>query len=328
MSVIVIAATTPCYITSLGAMSDAHARLGEVFESNEILGDYAHMETQMQIIGLRPGPITLAGGKEFVPDTKFENVEAPRLVYLPNFQLPDLDRFLDMRVHFEPFYNWLKVQARAGVVIGACGTSVLHLAAAGLTARIVCATSPRLVGLLRELAPRIQIDTDAAIRHDGNIWTCSRDADNPALAARLLSDCFSLSLGRSIAMREPPGPAAAILSMPVDPLVTRAQLWIRDHFTKRFRIVDLAHELGVSHQALIRRFKAAGVLSPRQFVQKVRVDAAASMLTETNRSVTEIAQLVGYSDTASFRSVFQVATGITPSAYRAAIRASRQSEGR
>jgi transcriptional regulator GlxA family with amidase domain len=252
-----------------------------------------------------------------------ERVNNPRLVYLPNFQLPDLDLFVGMRSQFDAFHRWLRLQALQGIPIGACGTSVLHLAAAGLADQIVCAASPRLVSLLRVLAPRIRTDSSAAILHEGAIWTCSRDVDNPALAARLLADSFSMGLGRSLAMREPPGPAAEILTSSVDPVVARAQLWIRDRFTKRFKIADLAQDLGLSHQTLIRRFAASGITCPRQFVQKTRVDAATAMLVETNRSVTEIAQLVGYVDIPSFRRVFQAMTGMVPSAFRAKMRTSR-----
>lgn len=324
MSIIAVVATSPSYITSLGAMLDAHARLAEAFASNDALGGYTHMETALHLASTQSGPITLAGGRQLMPDTALSRIHDPRLIYLPSFQLPGLDGYLDLRADLAAFHQWLRVQAQRGVTIGACGTSVLHLAAAGLIDTIVCAASPRLVGLLRTIAPRARVDTDAAIRHDGNLWTCNRDADNPALAARLLADSFSLELGRSIAMREAPGPAAAILSSPVDPVVARAQLWMRDRFTRQFRIADLACELGLSHQALIRRFAAAGSASPRHFVQKIRVDAAASMLEETNRSVTEIAQLVGYTDIPSFRRVFQASMGIAPAAYRAAARRDRK----
>ena len=323
MDPIVIVATSPCYITSLGAMSDAHARLGEAFESNDALGSFSKMATRLHLVGAVPGPVRMAGGKELTADLMLKQVEKPRLVYLPNFQQPNLDSFVEMRGQFQHLHKWLRQKAEMGVVIAACGTSVLHLAAAGLADHIACAASPRLTSVLRMLAPRMRVDTDAAIRHEGRIWTCSRDADNPAFAARLLADIFSMELGRNLAMREPPGPAAEILSVPVDPVVARAQLWIRDRFTRRFRIADLANELGLSHQTLIRHFAASGASCPRQFVQKTRVEAAASMLVETNRSVTEIAQLVGYADIPSFRRVFQAMTGTAPLAYRASMRALR-----
>lgn len=316
-----IVATSPCYTASLGAMCDAHARLGEAFETNEALSSYSTMETRLHLAGVFPGPVRLAGGRAISADMNLEELPHPRIIYLPNFQHTKIESYNAMRGELRHFFEWLSRNWSAGVVIGACGNSVLHLAAAGLVNDVACAASPRLVSSLKALAPRIRIDTSAAIRHEGNIWTCSRDFDNPALVVRLVADTFSIDLGKSLVMREPSGPEAAVLSSTVDPVVSRAQLWMRDHFTKRFRISDLADELGLSHQALIRRFAASGVANPRQFVQKMRVDAAAVMLVETNRSVSEVGQLVGYSDIPSFRRIFRKLIGMTPTQYRGKARA-------
>ena len=313
--------TSPGYVASLGAMIDAHARLGEVFATNPALGDYARMQTGLRLLAAEGDRIELVGGRVFPADGRLADAAAPRLIFLPSFQLPDPDAFEARLPDFAPLHRWLRERSAEGIQIGACGASVLHLAAAGLLDGAGCAASPRLVGTLRRLFPRVQADTDNVIRRAGNLWTCSRDADSAALVARLFAESFSLTLGRSLAAREPPGPLAGPLTAATDPFVARAQLWIRDRFTRRFRIADLARDLGVSHQSLIRRFRAAGSASPREFVQRTRVDAAMSMLAETSRSVTEIAQLVGYADVPSFRRVFTAATGVSPSAWRRARRA-------
>lgn len=321
MSVIAAVVTTPSYVASLGAMIDAHARLGEVFATNPALGDYARMQTELQLLAAEPGPIALVGGRSFPADLALRDARDPRLVFLPSFQLPDPDAFEARLAAFAPFHAWLHDQGARGIDIGACGASVFHLAAAGLLDGHICALNPRLVPAMRRLYPRVAVDIDNMICHAGPIWSCSRDTDSAALVARLFAEAFSVAVGRGIAAREPPGPLAGPLSAAADPFVARAQLWIRDRFTRRFRIADLARDLGVSHQSLIRRFRAAGSATPREFVQRTRVDAAAIMLTETHRSVTEIAQLVGYADIPSFRRVFIAAVGLTPAAYRRSHRA-------
>lgn len=324
MAQIAVIVTPPGYVASLGAMVDAHARLGEVFATNAALGDYARMETALRIAPAGGGAIELVGGRRFPADCQLEELVDPRMVYLPSFQLPDPDALPEVLARFAVLHGWLRRRADEGTAIGACGASVFHLAAAGLLGGQPCAVPPRLVGAMRRLFPRVETDVDAAIRRAGALWTCSRDADNAALAARLFAEGFSLTLGRSIAMREPPGAAAGPLAVPLDPLVARAQLWIRERFTRHFRIADLARDLGVSHQSLIRRFRDAGSASPREFVQRTRIDAAAAMLAETSRSVTEIAQLVGYGDVPSFRQVFVRLTGVTPGAWRKRHRAARR----
>jgi transcriptional regulator GlxA family with amidase domain len=321
MSLIAAVVSSPSYVASLGAMIDAHARLGEVFATNPALGDYARMQTQLRLLGAEPGAIALVGGRSFPPDAALPDTRDPRLVFLPSFQLAVPDAFEARLPAFAPFHAWLREQGARGIEIGACGASVFHLAAAGLLDGRTCALSARLVPVMRRLFPRVAVDSDNGICRAGSIWSCSRDTDSAALVARLFAEAYSVAVGRGIAAREPPGPLAGLLSAAADPFVARAQLWIRDRFTRRFRIADLARDLGVSHQSLIRRFRAAGSATPREFVQRTRVDAAAIMLTETRRSVTEIAQLVGYADIPSFRSVFVAATGLTPAAYRRAHRA-------
>ena len=324
MSFVAAVVTSPGYVAPLGAMIDAHARLGEVFATNPALGDYARMQTGLRLLAAAGERIELVGGRVLPADTPLAGADAPRLVFLPSFQLPDPDAFEALMPAFAPLHAWLCDRRREGVEIGACGASVLHLAAAGLLDGRPCAAGPRLVGAMRRLFPRVIVDTGNVICRADNVWTCSRDAESAALVARLFAEAFSITLGRSLAAREPPGALAGPLAAETDPFVARAQLWIRDRFTRRFRIGDLARDLGVSHQSLIRRFRAAGSATPREFVQRTRVDAATAMLAETRRSVGEIAQLVGYADVASFRRVFAAATGVSPSAYRRAQRAERR----
>lgn len=324
MAQIAVIVTPPGYVASLGAMVDAHARLGEVFATNAALSDYARMETALRIAPASGGAIELVGGRRFPADCQLDELTDLRLIYLPSFQLPDPDALAEVLTRFSALHTWLRDRASEGIAIGACGASAFHLAAAGLLEAQPCAVPPRLMGAMRRLFPRVETDVDAAIRRAGNLWTCSRDADNAALVARLFAEGFSLTLGRSIAMREPPGEAAGPLAAPIDPLVARAQLWVRERFTRQFRIADLARDLGVSHQSLIRRFRDAGSASPRAFVQRTRIDAAAAMLAETSRSVTEIAQLVGYADVPSFRQVFVRLTGVTPGDWRKRHRMARR----
>ena len=210
MAQIAVIVTPPGYVASLGAMVDAHARLGEVFATNAALGDYAQMETALRIAPAAGGAIELVGARRFPADCQLDELSDPRLVYLPSFQLPDPDDVEAVLARFAPLHGWLAQRAAEGVAIGACGAAMFHLAAAGLLDGQPCAVPPRLVGAMRRLFPRVEGDVDAAIRRAGNLWTCGRDADNAALVLRLLAESFSLTIGRGIAMREPPGDAAEI----------------------------------------------------------------------------------------------------------------------
>jgi transcriptional regulator GlxA family with amidase domain len=83
---------------------------------------------------------------------------------------------------------------------------------------------------------------------------------------------------------------------------------------------ELATMAGLSVSQFERRFRDAFGTSPRQYLVRIRVDAAAKLLTDTERTVSEIALECGFHDhshlSRSFRKIMQV----TPTGYRAAHR--------
>jgi transcriptional regulator GlxA family with amidase domain len=325
MSTIVIACSPGTYLASLGAMSDAHARLGEAFATNPALGDYATMETRLVVMAAAGGRIELAGGRKFEADDRLANLAEARIVYLPAFQAPAPERALEAVRGCAAFHAWLRQRHKAGALIAACGASVLHLAVAGLLDGTACSAPARLHPLIEAHFPETMVDGSEPIAERDRVFTCARDADNAALVLRLIDRAFSAAIAQGLAQRERP---AGVAPLPADPLVARAQSWIRDHFASDFAIADLAGQLGTSHQALIRRFRLAGEGTPRAYAQRLRVDAAAISLVETGRSVAEIAQLVGYADIPSFRRVFTRRMGMPPGEWRRRERSRSAANGR
>lgn len=316
MPKIVVVATPQSYIASLGAMVDAHSRVGDVFETNPALRDYAKMETQLVLASARSGDLHLCGGRRLAADCHYRETGEPRIIFLPSFRFGPEDSIDALLAEYSSFHAWLSDRVANGSHVAACGASVLHLAASGVLNGKLCSARPSLRRQLGLLFPRVLFDDVHRIAVAGRVITCGRDAEVPALVARSLAEAFSYSLARSLVEREPPGIGTGLVAGSRDPLIAQAQLWIRDRFTRTFRIADLSRDLGVSHQSLIRRFRDASGMTPRAFVQRTRVDAASLMLTETNRPISEIAQLVGYSDVPSFRRVFMLATGVSPSNWR------------
>ena len=316
MSTIAILASHRSYVASLGAMIDAHARLGELFESNPALGDYAEMHTRLVLASVSHDHVELAGGRQLACDTAFAALGEVRMAYLPSFQILDPEQLDAILADAAPFHQWLARLGEAGIHIGASGASVFHLAAAGLLDGQECAVPDALSPAFRQRFAKVRVVEANPLCVSGRCITCVHDFGCPALVIRLFTEAFSPAIAQSIALRAPPEAHAPQLGPFVDPLVARAQLWIRDRFTRDFRIGDLAAELGTSHQSLIRRFRAADGDTPRNYVQRIRAETAASMLLETNRSIAEIAQLVGYKDIASFRQVFMTIQGMSPGAFR------------
>jgi len=101
-----------------------------------------------------------------------------------------------------------------------------------------------------------------------------------------------------------------------DVLVDRAQHWLQLRFAQRPRLKDLAVLLAVSERTLVRRFEQSLGMTPHDYLQSLRIEAAKQMLARSPRRIDRIGYLVGYSDPGFFKKVFRSRAGTSPSEYR------------
>jgi transcriptional regulator GlxA family with amidase domain len=101
-----------------------------------------------------------------------------------------------------------------------------------------------------------------------------------------------------------------------DASIERAEEWVHRHCREEIRFNALARELGMSPRNFMRRFKAATGLSPTDYLQGLRVNAARRLLEDEHITVQEVGASVGYEDGAFFRDVFKRHTGVAPGEYR------------
>jgi AraC-like DNA-binding protein len=98
--------------------------------------------------------------------------------------------------------------------------------------------------------------------------------------------------------------------------VTRLRSYVENHFMNPITPEDLSRVLHCSRSSLYRRFGKYFGVSPGQYVNSVRIRRACFLLTETDRSVGEIAASVGIPDVFYFARLFRAATGKTATEYR------------
>ena len=79
---------------------------------------------------------------------------------------------------------------------------------------------------------------------------------------------------------------------------------------------DLATRAGLSVSQFDRVFRRALGVSPRQYLLRVRIEAACRRLAQSNETVAQIAYAFGFHDHAHFTRSFRQVMGTTPSAYR------------
>ena len=67
--------------------------------------------------------------------------------------------------------------------------------------------------------------------------------------------------------------------------IVEIQVWLQDQFHKDITIKSLAEQFELSVRTLNRRFKSATGITPVNYLQQLRVDAAKDLLKNTNLSI-------------------------------------------
>lgn len=111
---------------------------------------------------------------------------------------------------------------------------------------------------------------------------------------------------------EPAGPVPDRIGEALDGIVRD----IREDPSRRWTVAELAARAALSRAQFTRRFTARTGLPPARFLVRARIDRARRLLTETNLSVTRVAEMLGYPDIAYFSRQYRRHTGQPPSGTR------------
>ena len=107
---------------------------------------------------------------------------------------------------------------------------------------------------------------------------------------------------------------------PVHPAVARAMQLLEADLGRAWTLVELAEELHLAPNYLVRLFGSATGQPPMTYLARLRLETAATMLLETGRSINQIAADTGWSDQNYFARRFKVHFGLSATAYRARFR--------
>lgn len=109
-------------------------------------------------------------------------------------------------------------------------------------------------------------------------------------------------------------------AQPADPHIDKALDLMRNRFSDRWTLDQMASRAGLSRTAFITRFRTAIGETPMRHLTKQRLGNAAGYLGTDDRSLYEIALLTGYDNDAALSKAFRRECGVSPGAYRKASR--------
>lgn len=85
---------------------------------------------------------------------------------------------------------------------------------------------------------------------------------------------------------------------------------------ENIRVSEIADYFGYNEKYLSTFFHRMSGVSLKQFILQTKMDHAKAELSDTNRSVSQIAYSIGFNDPHNFSNAFKKITGLTPTEYR------------
>lgn len=263
-------------------------------------------------------PAPYSGHTVYAPE------KAPELdlILIPAFAPQDIAAALSDN---RPFIPWLHFQRRRGAEIASFCTGAFLLAATGLLDDKPATTHVQAADIFAMTFPNVQVKPGEVSTSAQGIYTSGGATNSFHLMLRLLEKYC----GHSVAIRTAKYFAIDMnreqqtyfsTFRPVthhrDELVTDLQRRIENQFDQAGTVEELMTAIPASRRNLARRFKAATGLTPIEYLQKTRIEAAKTILEQTGHSISDVMMQSGYNDLKAFRQQFRKHTGMTPTAYR------------
>lgn len=204
-------------------------------------------------------------------------------------------------------------------------TGSFVLAQAGLLNGRRATTHWHDVRLFARAFPEVTVEPDAIFVRDGEVFTSAGVSSGIDLALALVEIDHGAELVRAVArwlvvyLKRAGGQSQFSTLVEADPAPQSALRVVTDAIAADpgadHRVSSLAKRASLSTRQLTRLFRSELGMTPADYVEKVRVDAARAAL-DAGHSVTDTARLAGFGSTETLRRVFVDHLGVSPKAYR------------
>lgn len=221
---------------------------------------------------------------------------------------------------------WLRKQARQVRRLGSVCSGAFVLAAAGLLDGRRVATHWNFAARLSAQYPQARVDADAIYVCDGNLYTSAGVTAGMDLALALVEQDHGRDLALRVAremvmfLKRPGGQSQYSAHLAAQTtersLIRQVQEHVLAQLGGDLSVPALAQSVGMSERNFARVFRAEAGLTPAEFVEQARIDAARRRMEESDAPLKRIADEVGYANVDGFRRAFQRRLGVSPVEYR------------
>lgn len=225
---------------------------------------------------------------------------------------------------------WLEHAPSRARIYGSICTGAFALGHAGLLDGKRVTTHWQIAQRLAERFPAAEVEHDRIHLRDGRLVTSAGVTAGIDLALALVGERHGQAVAVSVAKRlvvvaQRQGGQSQFspyLSAPADPEspVARVQHHVTGNLGARHTLGSLAKQVGMSARGLSRHFVQETAVTPHEFVERARVDAARALLEASERPLKAVAFDCGFGTADRMRTIFTRRLGVTPHQYRASFR--------
>ena len=227
--------------------------------------------------------------------------------------------------------DWIRDRAHAARRTASVCTGAFLLAATGALDGRRVVTHWSFCEELGRRFPRVRVERDPIFVRDEEVWTSAGVTAGIDLALALVED----DLGREIALavarylvvflKRPGGQAqfstTLSLQMAKDDRFATLHAWIRANLARDLSLGVLATQAGMSERSFSRRYAETTGSTPARAVERLRVEAARLLLTDSDLPLKRIATRCGFGAEETMRRSFLRLLATNPLDYRARFRA-------
>jgi transcriptional regulator GlxA family with amidase domain len=275
----------------------------------------------VEIVASKAGPFVTSSRIRLIADRSIADVRGPIDTLMAAGGIGTT-----AALHDRLLIEWLRGSLRRTRRLCSVCTGAFLLAEAGLLDGLRATTHWRQCDLLARRYPAVQVETDPIFVRDGKIFTSAGVTAGIDLALALLEEDHgrdvALAVARELVMflRRPGGQSQFSVQLRAQDAdrepIRDLQRWIADHLDADLSVEALARRAAMSPRNFARVFLREVGITPGQFVENSRVEAARRRLEESSDGVDSIASECGFGTRESMRRAFIRTLHVPPSAYR------------
>ena len=163
----------------------------------------------------------------------------------------------------------------------------------------------------------IALSTRRAIAGGLDIETAYQLSDSYIQEAERMSDAASITLLNATAVMDFTRRVSdAKIPMGMKPDIYQAIQYISNHVNKNLTVSEVAEHLNMDRSALSKKFKKELGFNISSYIMRRKLEEAKSLLTYSDKTVSEISEYLCFSTQSYFQNVFKAKYGITPKKFR------------